>query len=298
MQMREVYTHAERVLVFDADLMASTAEASYEELNMRIRCSRWIRRLWTLQEAVLAKRLIYQFKERCHMFMTSSLNWMVRRKDLEINYYNTVGWDCDTTFHMYNHMQQGDGLMDFLWKLMIADRAVTVESDQAICGAILMDFDMEELMKVGSFSTCLKAFFLELNCGRSKLTTEQTPISDRMKIFWKLHKDTMPVSILFVPGPRLREKGFRWAPSTFLPCQSVGMRMKETGIVTDGGFRIRLPSFSCFTITPLPGKITEAIMPLLLDGYKYYVKKSPVKSNPPWDDLELHRRTNLALVIE
>ncbi|CZR59572.1 uncharacterized protein PAC_09466 [Phialocephala subalpina] len=272
MQMREVYTHAERVLVFDADLMASTAEASYEELNMRIRCSRWIRRLWTLQEAVLAKRLIYQFKERCHMFMTSSLNWMVRRKDLEINYYNTIGWDCDTTFHMYSHMQQGDGLMDFLWKLMIADRAVTVESDQAICGAILMDFDMEELM--------------------------ETPISDRMKIFWKLHKDTMPVSILFVPGPRLREKGFRWAPSTFLSCQSVGMRMKETGIVTDGGFRIRLPSFSCFTITPLPGKITEAIMPCILDGYKYYVKKSPVKSNPPWDDLELHRRTNLALVIE
>lgn len=66
-QMREVYTHAERVLVFDADLMASTAEASYEELNMRIPCSRWIRRLWTLQEAVLAKRLIYQFKEHCHI---------------------------------------------------------------------------------------------------------------------------------------------------------------------------------------------------------------------------------------
>lgn len=149
MQMREVYTHAERVLVFDADLMASTAEASYEELNMRIRCSRWIRRLWTLQEAVLAKRLIYQFKERCHMFMTSSLNWMARRKDLDLNYFNTVGWDCDTTFHMYSQMQ-GESLMDFMWKLMIADRAVTVESDQAICGAILMNFDMKELMEVGS----------------------------------------------------------------------------------------------------------------------------------------------------
>jgi hypothetical protein len=42
MQMREVYMQAERVLVFDSELMASTAEASYEELNMRIKCSRSI----------------------------------------------------------------------------------------------------------------------------------------------------------------------------------------------------------------------------------------------------------------
>lgn len=56
MQMREVYTKAERVLVLDAELLASTADGTYEEINMRIQSSRWIRRLWTLQEAVLAKR--------------------------------------------------------------------------------------------------------------------------------------------------------------------------------------------------------------------------------------------------
>lgn len=74
LQMREVYTQAERVLIYDAELMASTGEASYEKLEMRISYSRWIRRLWTVQEVVLAKRLIYQSADKPHMFMEGSLN--------------------------------------------------------------------------------------------------------------------------------------------------------------------------------------------------------------------------------
>ena len=56
MEMRNVYTEADRVLVLDSEILSSTADASYEEVNMRIQCSRWIRRLWTLQEAILTKR--------------------------------------------------------------------------------------------------------------------------------------------------------------------------------------------------------------------------------------------------
>jgi hypothetical protein len=149
--MRDVYTHAERVLVFDAELMESTAEASYEELNMRIKCSRWIRRLWTLQEAVLAKRLVFQFKERPHIFMTSSLLWIARQADLKLNYYNTIGWDCDMVFHLYDQMQSSN-LLGFLWLLLICDRSVSFESDEPICGGILMNFDMTKIMEVGDLS--------------------------------------------------------------------------------------------------------------------------------------------------
>ncbi|KAL3427769.1 het domain protein [Phlyctema vagabunda] len=56
MNMRNVYAQAERVLVLDAELLVSPAGASYEEINMRIQSSRWIRRLWTVQEAALARR--------------------------------------------------------------------------------------------------------------------------------------------------------------------------------------------------------------------------------------------------
>src|SRR5271154_4129990 len=102
MQMRDVYKEAERVLVFDAELMASSAEATYEEINMRIKCSRWIRRLWTLQEDILTNRLIYQFATRAHMTTTGSLLWVARQQDLKLNYFNSVGWDCATSFEGYD----------------------------------------------------------------------------------------------------------------------------------------------------------------------------------------------------
>lgn len=57
MQMKTVYEQAERVSVLDSEILASTRmTATYEELHMRIQTSRWIRILWTLQEAVLAKK--------------------------------------------------------------------------------------------------------------------------------------------------------------------------------------------------------------------------------------------------
>jgi hypothetical protein len=91
-KMRDVYANAERVLVLDAELMASTAECSYEEINVRIKCSTWIRRLWTVQEAVLAKKLIFQFRERAHTVMTKSILWQAKEDDLKVNYYNSIGW--------------------------------------------------------------------------------------------------------------------------------------------------------------------------------------------------------------
>lgn len=123
--MRDVYTSAERVLVYDAELMSSTAEASYEELNMRIACSRWIRRLWTVQEAVLAKRLIYQFADGPRMFMTGSLLWHARNKDLSLNYFNSVGWDCTNQLEGYEYMKP-PLLLNHVWVGLLRNRSVTV----------------------------------------------------------------------------------------------------------------------------------------------------------------------------
>jgi hypothetical protein len=82
------------------------------------------------------------------MFLTGSLLWHARQKDLGLNPYNTVGWDCDNAFHIFDELN-GVGSVSFLWLLLISDRSVTVEADEPICGAILMNFDMVRLMEVG-----------------------------------------------------------------------------------------------------------------------------------------------------
>lgn len=63
-RMRESYEEADKVLVLDKYLLsAPAAGASDWELMMRIYCSPWNRRLWTLQEGVLARDLIFQFAD-------------------------------------------------------------------------------------------------------------------------------------------------------------------------------------------------------------------------------------------
>lgn len=118
-----------------------------------------------------------------------------------------------------------------------------------------------------------------------------------MQVFWQLHEDKLPLAILFVGGPRLLEPGYRWAPTSLLPCQKAGVRFDEEGRATDDGFRIKIPTYSAFKVTT-PGKISEEVFPLLLDGTKYFVRKSPVKTNPSWKGLDIHERKDLALITE
>lgn len=48
-QMAEIYSGAWRVLVIDAELRSLHSKMNSEELSMRVICSGWMRRLWTLQ---------------------------------------------------------------------------------------------------------------------------------------------------------------------------------------------------------------------------------------------------------
>ncbi len=74
-KMKDVYQQAEMVLVLDAELVHSTKECSVEDFMMRITRSRWLTRLWTFQEAVLAKRLVFQFLEALLTYMVSKM-WL------------------------------------------------------------------------------------------------------------------------------------------------------------------------------------------------------------------------------
>lgn len=60
LRMRHTYDAAEIVLALDADLLHCSRDAPTLELFPRLVLFRWTRRLWPLQEAILAKRLLLQ----------------------------------------------------------------------------------------------------------------------------------------------------------------------------------------------------------------------------------------------
>lgn len=59
--MGRAYLDAEIVLVLDSTIKQCSAEASPNELLLHVVLSPWMRRLWTLQEAVLAKEVVFMF---------------------------------------------------------------------------------------------------------------------------------------------------------------------------------------------------------------------------------------------
>ena len=280
-KMRDVYANSERVLVLDAELMASTADCSYEEVNMRIKCSTWIRRLWTIQEGVLAKRLIFQFAEKPHTVMAGSILWHARQNDLKVNYYNSVGWDCSLYFDTYDHKEINR--IPMIWKILLPHRSVTVGTDEPICGAILMDFNLDHMMK-------------DEPKGEGE-DIQKEIMSYRMSKFWSMHKHLVPVAVLFVQGPRLKKRGYSWAPSSFRMCASAGPRIRQMATTSSyGGLSVKFPAYSAFHISAAQAS-AHSVIPCILGGQIYFIENQKDIINPTWDGLELHKH-DLAVILE
>lgn len=62
-KMAMVYKDASKTLVLDRSLEISSLHRPIDELLTRIRCTPWMQRLWTVQEAVLSKDLYFQFAD-------------------------------------------------------------------------------------------------------------------------------------------------------------------------------------------------------------------------------------------
>ena len=188
-KMSEIYSHATRVLTLDAELMNSTANCNAEEIFMRVITSTWFHRLWTLQEAALAKsRLFIQFRERA----------------IDINALSDA--TCDT-FGLHNEIAfRTHSILIQPWLIFsdlslsaakrfcvvwqaIQGRSTSKVADEPICVATLLGTDVNKLI--------------------------DTPDENRMVEFWSQQTE-LPLSLLFLNGPKLKVDGYQWAPSTLL----------------------------------------------------------------------------------
>jgi hypothetical protein len=61
-KMENIYRRADRVLVLDDGIQKCPLSAPVVEKTALIYMSNWLRRLWTLQEGILAKDLYFQYK--------------------------------------------------------------------------------------------------------------------------------------------------------------------------------------------------------------------------------------------
>ncbi|KAH9206144.1 hypothetical protein DL95DRAFT_416785 [Leptodontidium sp. 2 PMI_412] len=192
MLMRKTYADANKVLLLDSFIQGGGCSGiSDVELALRILSSGWIRRLWTLQEGVLAKRLLVQFSERTvdydalHERLKSGPRW---------SEYTLI---CNSLEEILNAWKRPDlvssGLFVDFASSTLRYQATSVAEVEALCLTTLAQINMEQILKV-------------------------EPVQ-RMKKFWELFP--IPAKIVFRTVDTFDENGWRWAPRSLLSSQKM-----------------------------------------------------------------------------
>lgn len=244
-EMRRMYASAACTIVLDAGLMSERA-GSAAETAMRITMSHWVTRLWTLQEAYLSKKIFFCFADE----------QLVDMDHLESKrIYNPVS-PLTTSVHAYHEAILGPERRELLMrratshervtrrldlKFMVALwnamqwRTVTRPEDETLAMAILLDLDTT------SFDDC------DLEEG-SEIDRE-AKMARLLSMVNEESKSCIPGNLLFLPGQKLSQRGFGWAPFTWLrqkgmspqiiTCQHGGGHIVGEGLSLQGpGFRI------------------------------------------------------------
>ena len=265
--MRSVYSRATRVLVLDSELMQSTMDSCSEEKLARITCSTWIRRMWTLQEAALARSTYFQFSGEPVIIVedpppTPGENPYAQWYDNEVGYYSHL-----FKFNWWKMKPRFTELDRICYAFRaLKSRSTSHTEDQPVCLAILCDLNLNEFMEV--------------------------PDGYRMAKLWSMFHQ-LPASILFLPGSKLTDRNLGWAPASCMSCTNLGAPDVVPATVTPEGLFVTLPGFLLYKAPPR----TESLIACDLDGQTFYIRRNTKLGSPGWRGLDLHGCDSLAVIL-
>lgn len=193
-RLKDSFALASRVIVLDADLIASEKQSrSRLELGYRILSCNWQRRMWTLQEAVFARKLAFKFADGLVLFEDLNLQEMGGHTNsvymdlrMKLDYFCSGKYRAETLRNI-NQTARINRLQSTVTN--ISHRTTSKLTDESICLATLLDADLRILL--------------------------ETPETQRMRYILD-HQKGFSASIIFINGPKIQEVPYRWAPSTFL----------------------------------------------------------------------------------
>lgn len=180
--MYQTYRSADKVIVFDKGIRAlCSRDTPLGEIVMRITTSRWMNRVWTLQEALLARELFFEFSDGL-----CSIRWLQGHdralSSAQLCFNRAIVAPLSGLTHRETYT-----FSDI--SALLHHRTTSQPVDETISVAGLLDVDITRLLVVEDVEARIRALFLELR--------------------------TLPVHIMFLPGcPLMRYPGFCWAPRT------------------------------------------------------------------------------------
>lgn len=247
-QIHQVYTNARYTIVIDKGLGRMDATTTYEGAAMRILASGWMRRLWTLQEAYLSRRLYFAFAKgklknledledmypKANDILASSIPSAAR------NYFhNLLGNDRRARI---NDLPAGSGteILASVWKAA-RWRTTNHQEHETLALATLLNVDYEN-------SKFQDAGLMK----KQGVTVTEDQLESMMRDLWELLDKTCPGSIppgiIFLPGEKLKDERFAWAPRTWMVGQELDYpdplsNMTGAATLVPEGLLVRYPGF-------------------------------------------------------
>ena len=195
-EMRHTYANATLALALDAEMMTVPMNSSPVEVYIRLMLSGWSRRLWTLQEAKLARNVVVRFADGIRSL--SQIYDAVQddgRQDQQ-GLYTRYSFLANTFFRPFLRQQTNAPVLARIidmWK-QLQWRGTSRQADEAVCLATILGLDPSPILSISSDDP-----------------------GERMATFLKLI-EIVPFVLLIQPPPRLAIAGFQWAPSSLLNC--------------------------------------------------------------------------------
>ncbi|KAK4995065.1 hypothetical protein LTR66_005038 [Elasticomyces elasticus] len=132
---------------------------------------------------------------------------------------------------------------------------------------------------------------------KDALQSEFAALSTPMKIIpgtsSRGNVNGLPASVLFLPGKRLTDEAFRWAPANLMDLRIIGNDINAQAIVTPRSLYVSYPGF---TLSQLEYP-ASCVIACKIDGETFFIRRSLLNGTLPWEDLHLHTRKNLSAII-
>lgn len=216
-RINDTFRQARQVLVLDADLQRSSKRCTRTELATRMICCGWMRRLWTLSEAVVADGSANASKVDVQ-FLEGSIEFNAIGGRHLRSIYNTET-AIISIFSAFPQFLPRDKIFTFL-RHALAYRTTSKLEDEAICLASILGFGSKDIALIAGLKTA----------------------EERMQLMYTLIGQ-IPASILFNTSKKLRS-GFHWAPASLIG-NTEGMRFPSgpAGRCDVQGLHVQFPGY-------------------------------------------------------
>ncbi|KAI4164984.1 MAG: hypothetical protein LQ342_001260 [Letrouitia transgressa] len=249
-QMHNIYTHAKYTVVLDLSLMQVQMGSGYSNPAMKITMCKWMTRLWTLQEAVLSKNLYFRFHDRiCSM---EDLEQMFDDEDLELHsclpsltriYHSSIlgekRREIQTQFRKSEGWKPKSDFLASVWKAA-QWRSTTHPMHEFLSLATMLNLNIEFFAKPSQSNEGTDEYKRECD-GR---------MIELLSRFAATSPCPIPPGMIFLPGPRLPEKGYGWAPRTWLSSREIDSpdplslpHTENTRLNASEGLEVQFPGF-------------------------------------------------------